>query len=520
MSSSDTQGSLIVSIPDVQVAHLSRGVSTPLAAGTLQLVNVTVASLATAESASSPTTTSQKTKSGAPSLPAQLLPSSSSSSSNSFLLMTLQVPGETEPIFELVLAPESRILSEAPSSYIVPNYQPGASEVEQANSGSIKVTLPFTIDTGSRETFEHVLWGMTSFASTSSTNLAASSGLIQPPAYSHSDYGTAPSLPTGGATTITPSTNDLRSQLVLVDSSGNLVGTLADNVSLHEDASLAQEHQGQNEKEPVIVEVSALTSSGTNSGATTPTSGGGHHFDFSVRPLSAFNQTPNPSNSTIITWGDYLSHGIIVGGELVSRTIELSADTFVSKRAATSKPLVFSETTKNRTAQTTAYSGQVVKVSNKAAKMVGDAAAKVGDRIGKATGIQTQPSGKAPRGLKGLVNKSLIAFNNVLDATETTAKQVLVSGGQSSTKVIQHALGNDAAQVSAYVGAVAQNVFLVYLDARGVSRRALLKGVGKGALRCKMQDGREVVLTDDEGQSPNATVATTTTSEKAALTKQ
>ncbi|KDE08538.1 hypothetical protein MVLG_01315 [Microbotryum lychnidis-dioicae p1A1 Lamole] len=494
MSSSDTEGSLIVAITNVQLAHLSGGVSTPLATGTLQLVNVIVASPASA--------------------------SASPATSSSVLLMTLQVQGETEPIFELVLAPESRILGEGPSSYIVPNYQPGASNSEQENSGSIKVTLPSTIDTVSRETFEHVLWGMTSFASSSS----ARSGGAHPPAYSPSNYGTAPSSPTLGATTITPSTNDLRSQLVLVDSNGNLVGTLADNVSLHEDASLAQEQQGENEKEPVIVETSAVTSaSGTSSGATTPTSGGGHHFDFSVRPLSAFNQTPNPSNSTIITWGDYLSHGIIVGGDLVSRTLEYGADTLVSKRAPTSKPLVFSETTKSRMGQTTAYSGQVVKVSNKAAKMVGDAAARVGDRIGKATGIQTQPSGKAPKGLKGLVNKSLIAFNTVLDASETTAKQLLVSGGQSSTKVIHHTLGNDAAHVSAHVGAGAQNVFLVYLDARGVSRRALMKGVGKGALRCKMQDGREVVLTDDKGQTPNAALGTSplppTISEKGVPTK-
>lgn len=42
-----------------------------------------------------------------------------------------------------------------------------------------------------------------------------------------------------------------------------------------------------------------------------------------------------------------------------------------------------------------------------------------------------------------------------------------------------------------------QNVALVYIDARGVTRKAILKAAGKAAVRGQMNDGREVVFGTD-----------------------
>lgn len=263
------------------------------------------------------------------------------------------------------------------SSYIIPN----TSDPSAEDAGFIKVTLPSTISTEERETFEATLWNLTSFSSNPNTP-----AVENPPSYAD------PSL---------------RSKLVLIDQkSGQVLGSLSDD-KISEDPSLSLEGQGAYEKEPVVIE------SGV-SGSTTP---GGSAFDFTARPLSAFEPTPNPNNSSIITAADWISRGIVVGAEVLGRTFETGASKYVSSRPATSKPMVFSPATNSRLATGNVYTGKAVQVSGKAAALIGGLAASAGDRIGKATGLQGK-GGKSPGGVRGFVNSSLVAFNTVSDSVE------------------------------------------------------------------------------------------------------
>lgn len=348
------------------------------------------------------------------------------------------------------------IITTPPSSYIIPN---AIASTEDA--GFIKLTLPTGIDTERRETFEAILWGLTSFSTTSS----------------RAEPGEAP-----------PSYADpaMRSKLVIVNEKGAVVGTLANNMTVSEDPLLSKEGQGpSHEKEPVVIEPSASASS---------------PFDFSARPVSAWQGTPNPTGSSIITAADWVSNGIIVGADMISRSVEWGAGKYITSRKATDKPMEFSPAAKTRADKANLYTGKVVVVSSKAARAVGDAAAAVGGRLGKGLGIQSK-EGEEPKGLKGLVNKSLVAFNTVLDAAEQGGKSLLASGSQSTTQVVNHAYGGEAADISRKIGGSVQHCALVYIDARGVSRRAILKGVGKGALRAKISDGREVILSSENQQS-------------------
>lgn len=51
---------------------------------------------------------------------------------------------------------------------------------------------------------------------------------------------------------------------------------------------------------------------------------------------------------------------------------------------------------------------------------------------------------------------------------------------------MHHRYGSEAKEVADNLGGSVKHAALVYIDARGVGRKALLKSVGKSALRAKM----------------------------------
>ncbi|ORY80230.1 senescence-associated protein-domain-containing protein [Leucosporidium creatinivorum] len=457
------QGHQLISIPDVEIAHLLAGETTVLARGELSLALVSVPLERSRPATPAPSPKVNEKLSAPPPIPPR--PASPAQSTDEWLLLSLSAKGDAEPLFELPVPSTSRIVTIPPSSYLIPNTSAG---FENEDAGFIKVILPSNVDVETHESFQSILWNLTTFSTGAAPSLGA-----PPPAYAD---------------------QDLRSKLVLVDDHGEVLGSLSSNLAVSEDPSLSAEGQGVHEKEPVVIEASSSTS----------------HFDFTARPLSAFTPTPNPSNSTIINAADFLSRGIVVGAEVLGRGMEAGADKWVKSRPATEKPMVFSPSTSKHVATGNHYTGKAVVVSGKAAAMIGSLAQTAGDKIGKGLGIQSNPSGKPPTGIKGFVNKSLVAVNVVFDSFETGGKQLLASGSKSTTQVVGHSYGAEAAAVSSKVGGSVQHVALVYIDARGVGRKALLKSVGKAALRAKMADGREVILSD-EGQGAGLQVQSAAT---------
>jgi spartin len=259
-------------------------------------------------------------------------------------------------------------------------------ESESTAAGYIKLTLPPTISTESRETFESILWWETSFSTETVTPLsptaAQSSSAQSPPSYADPN---------------------LRSRLVLLNDQGDVVGTLADNEKITEHASLSVENQGQHEKEPVLIEQGA---------------GHGGAVAFTATPVSQLSWTPtaNPNNSNLIAGADYLSKGIIVGSGWLSRQMESGAATWVKSRPPTDSPMQFNPTTKSRLATANKYTGKAVVVTGKTAAVIGGVASAVGAKIAQATGGDSPSKGSG--GWRGMVNKSLVAFNTVSDSLE------------------------------------------------------------------------------------------------------
>lgn len=101
-------------------------------------------------------------------------------------------------------------------------------------------------------------------------------------------------------------------------------------------------------------------------------------------------------------------------------------------------------------------------------------------------------------GWKGALRSTVQAALTVADGLEKGGKHFLETGRQSTNTVVQHRYGDEARDLTDSITTAGSNVVLVYVDARGVMHRALLKRAGKGALRARMKDGSEVVL-DDSG---------------------
>lgn len=100
----------------------------------------------------------------------------------------------------------------------------------------------------------------------------------------------------------------------------------------------------------------------------------------------------------------------------------------------------------------------------------------------------------------GVLNKSLMAFNTVLDGMEQAGRNLLTGTSSSITTVVGHRWGAEAGEVSKNLGGGFKNVGLVYIDVTGVSRRAILKSVAKGMIVGKVKGGGQVIVGGTEPQ--------------------
>ncbi|GAA5898600.1 hypothetical protein JCM6882_000876 [Rhodosporidiobolus microsporus] len=498
----------LVTVPHVRLAHLSNGAETLLFDGAVASLAIHRSTPPRSRSVSpvpgrAPPALPPRPGSSQPTPPPySSLPTSSSATStlsppssppHEWLTLTLALPGESSPVFEMPISltdSSNSIVASPPHSYILPNLTgvdpatlsrpTGDSKRPQneAANGLIKLTLPSgteaeTLDPETRELFEASLYG-----------------LYRGEAGPRIDDPTAP--PPGA-------------QLYLVDeSNGRVLGELATEGGMHlqEDSQVASGHMEDKPgstataperisldgHEPVVID--SLETVDPNTPSVT----------YSVKPVSFYRPADNPQNSTIITGANFLSRGIILGSEILSRQFETGAGKYVSSRPATNTPMVFKPETKARFAQGRDVTQTATVYSGKAAAAVGNLASKLGDKIGKSTGIQSQPGGPPPTGWRGALASTLTAVNTVADHLEAGGKTLLDSGSKSASQVIHHKYGSEARGVADDVGGSVKHCALVYIDARGVGRKALLKSVGKSALRAKMADGSELYLTNENGE--------------------
>lgn len=165
--------------------------------------------------------------------------------------------------------------------------------------------------------------------------------------------------------------------------------------------------------------------------------------------------------------------------------------------------MTFTPTTHARVRKINTFSTQAAGLSaktvgqvSKYAQNFGAAMAKKGEKTSKGFGPDGQPLETYK---PGLLNKSLMAFSTIADGIDQAGRNLLSSTSVAATTVVGHKYGAEAGEISKSIGGGFKNVGLVYIDATGVSRRAIIKSVAKGMVVGKVKGGGDLIVGGGDG---------------------
>lgn len=193
---------------------------------------------------------------------------------------------------------------------------------------------------------------------------------------------------------------------------------------------------------------------------------------------------PAYKDSTLVQTSATASRFIVTTSEYIANVITSGADSFTKKTKPNPKPMTFTATTQERVRKLNSLSQGAVGLSAKTVGQVSKYAQNFGAtmaRRGEKKSKTYDKDGRAIENYKpGLLNKSMMAFSTVADGIDYASRNLLASGSTAATTVVGHRYGDEARKVAGGIAGGVKNVGLVYVDASGVSRRALIKSTAKG----------------------------------------
>ena len=219
------------------------------------------------------------------------------------------------------------------------------------------------------------------------------------------------------------------------------------------------------------------------------------------------SQHPAYQKSTIVQTSATASRLIVTGSSRLANVLASQADSYQRKTQPNPTPMTFSPATHARirkinsaTAQAVGLSAKTIGQLNKYAQNLGASVARRGEKGKKGY----DKDGNTITDYKpGMLNKSMMAFSTIMDGIDQAGRNLLQSGSVAATTVVSHKYGDEAGTVAQNLAGGVKNVGLVYIDAVGVSRRAVIKSVAKGMVVGRMPDGKELVVgTGDGGVMP------------------
>lgn len=237
----------------------------------------------------------------------------------------------------------------------------------------------------------------------------------------------------------------------------------------------------------------------------------GNQISVSSAPEEYLQLTKHPAyqKSTIVQTSATASRLIVTTSSYIANAFETGADSFTKKTKPNPEPMTFTPATQERIRKINTFSSSAAGLSSKTVGQVtkyaqnfGATVARRGER-GPKRGFDKD--GQPINDYKpGVLNKSMIAFSTVADGIEQGAKNLLNSSSTAAGTVVGHRYGSEAGSVANHIAGGAKNVGLVYIDAAGVSRKAVIKSVAKGMVVGKMRDGQQLVVGGgDGGQLPS-----------------
>lgn len=225
-----------------------------------------------------------------------------------------------------------------------------------------------------------------------------------------------------------------------------------------------------------------------------------------VAPASAayLEMASHPAyrSSSIVQHAAAASRLIVTTSSYVSKSLQNGADSFTQNTKPSTKPMTFSPVTHARMRKLNSFSASAAGISAKTVGSVGKYAQNIGAGLGQRNAKSgtrgINPDGSPDTSYKpGLLNKSMIAFSTVADGIEQAGKTLLSSSSSAASTVVAHRFGSEAGELSRHVGGGVRNVGLVYIDAAGVSRRAVLKSVAKGMVVGRVRGTGDLVVGGD-----------------------
>lgn len=120
----------------------------------------------------------------------------------------------------------------------------------------------------------------------------------------------------------------------------------------------------------------------------------------------------------------------------------------------------------------------------------------------KQTPTTATPSSASSAKKRPFLNRILLAGEVVLTSLEATAQDLITNGTAAASKTAGHKFGPEAGHATALLGGSVRNVAVVYIDVRGVGRKALLTGTAKGFVKARLRSGEEVQLQAGGVQGP------------------
>ena len=247
-------------------------------------------------------------------------------------------------------------------------------------------------------------------------------------------------------------------------------------------------------QKPDPVEISLPQDGSLNIGVTTAST---EYIELAMHPAY--------KNSTLVSKAAIASRFIVTTSSYVSNTLQSQADSFTQRTKPNTKPMTFAPTTHSRIRKVNTLSESAADLSaktvgqvSKYAQNVGASLARRGDSKKGTRGLG--PDGKPVENYKpGLLNKSMMAFSTIADGIDQAGRNLLTSSSAAATTVVGHKYGSEAGEISKHIGSGVKNVGLVYIDAAGVSRRAIVKSVAKGMVVGKVRGGGDLIVGGGDG---------------------
>ncbi|KAM0261481.1 hypothetical protein ACHAQJ_002162 [Trichoderma viride] len=405
------------------------------------------------------------------------------------------------PELDLPMPATTQIYHQPPSSYLIPRWDLGP-----GNGAFTRLEFPVV---GSRpsvqedvDTFETILAQCTAFLerapapapppekrkpSDAARAKAREAGREEPPPYNPADFDSGEGYVQGSHS------SHMAGRIVLIDEEdGSVMGELSDGFNVVEDSAITP-----GSKEPVEI---ILPADGSQNISVQPA------YDYIEDTLH-----PSYRKSTIVSSATKASRLLITTSDYVAKAMQNQAENFTKSTKPATSPMTFAPTTHDHIRRINHYSTKVATLSAQTIGSINHFAQNFGAGVskrkdGKARGYD--PDGNVIETYKpGVLNKSLMAFNTVVDGMEHAGKALLTGTTSSMSTVVGHRWGPEAGELSRNLGSGFKNVGLVYIDVTGVSRRAILKSVAKGMVVGKVKGGGQIIVGGDNNGTNAAVVS-------------